>query len=112
MYSVVCGEADMLVLVDLFNCPVECRAQTVGGITSALGKTNVVPCLLWASLIALRFLLLLLALAKLVHLSSAKVMLSSRNRLSLSCRRRSVCLMCCHRAIYCIAGGVLVDQGV
>ena len=40
MYSVVCGEADMLVLVDLFNRPVECRAQTVGGITSKLGKTN------------------------------------------------------------------------
>ena len=28
MYSVVCGEADMLVLVDLFNCPVECGALT------------------------------------------------------------------------------------
>ena len=40
MYSVACGEADMLVLVDLFNRPVECRAQTVGGITSTLGKTN------------------------------------------------------------------------
>jgi hypothetical protein len=40
MYSVVYGEADMLVLVDLFNRPVECRAQTVGGITSTLGKTN------------------------------------------------------------------------
>ena len=26
MYSVVCGEADMPVLVDLFNCPVECGA--------------------------------------------------------------------------------------
>ena len=39
MYSVVYGEADMLVLVDLFNRPVECRAQTVGGITSTLGKT-------------------------------------------------------------------------
>ncbi len=31
----------MLVLVDLFNCPVECRAQTVGSIVSTLGKTNV-----------------------------------------------------------------------
>ena len=40
MYSVVCGEADMLVLVDLFNCPVECGAQTVGGIAATLGKTN------------------------------------------------------------------------
>ncbi len=40
MYSVVCGKADMLVLVDLFNRPVDCRAQTVGGITSMLGKTN------------------------------------------------------------------------
>ncbi len=40
MYSVVCVEADMLVLVDLFNCPVECGAQTVGGIASTLGKTN------------------------------------------------------------------------
>ncbi len=39
MYSVVCGEADMLVLVDLFNCPVECGAQTIGGIASTLGKT-------------------------------------------------------------------------
>jgi hypothetical protein len=40
MYSVVCGEADMLVLVDLFNCPVECGAQTVCDIASTLGKTN------------------------------------------------------------------------
>ena len=40
MYSVVCGEAIMLVLVDLVNRQVECRAQTVGGITSTLGKTN------------------------------------------------------------------------
>ena len=28
MYSVVCGKADMLVLVDLFHCPVECGALT------------------------------------------------------------------------------------
>ncbi len=40
MYFVVCGEADMLVLVDLFNRPVECGAQTVGGIAVTLGKTN------------------------------------------------------------------------
>ncbi len=40
MYFVVCGEADMLVLVDLFNRPVECGAQTVGGIATMLGKTN------------------------------------------------------------------------
>ncbi len=40
MYFVVCGEADMLVLVDLFNHPVECGAQTVGRIASTLGKTN------------------------------------------------------------------------
>ncbi len=40
MYFVVCGEADMLVLVDLFNHPVECGAQAVGGIAATLGKTN------------------------------------------------------------------------
>ncbi len=40
MYFVVCGKADMLVLVDLFNHPVECRAQTVGRIAATLGKTN------------------------------------------------------------------------
>ena len=40
MYSVVCGKADMLVLVDLFNRPVECRAQTVGSVAALLGKTN------------------------------------------------------------------------
>ncbi len=40
MYFVVCGKADMLVLVDLFNRPVECGAQTVGGIAATLGKTN------------------------------------------------------------------------
>ncbi len=40
MYFVVCGEADMLVLVDLFNCLVECGAQTVGCIAATLGKTN------------------------------------------------------------------------
>ncbi len=41
MYAVGCGKADMLVLVYLFNRPVECAAQTVGGIASTLGKTNV-----------------------------------------------------------------------
>ncbi len=40
MYFVVCGKADKLVLVDLFNCPVECGAQTVGCIAATLGKTN------------------------------------------------------------------------
>jgi len=40
MYAVVCGKADMLVLVNHFNCVVGCRAQTVGGIASTLGKTN------------------------------------------------------------------------
>ncbi len=40
MYLVVCGKADMLVLVDLFNHPVECGAQTVGRIAATLGKTN------------------------------------------------------------------------
>ncbi len=40
MYFVVCGEADMLVLVDVFNRPVECGAQTVGRIAATLGKTN------------------------------------------------------------------------
>ena len=39
MYSVVCVKADMFVLVDLFNRPVECGAQTVGCIASTLGKT-------------------------------------------------------------------------
>ncbi len=40
MYFVVCGEADMLVLVDLFNHPAECGAKTVGRIAAMLGKTN------------------------------------------------------------------------
>ncbi len=40
MYFVVCGEADVLVLVDLFNRPIECGAQTVGRIVATLGKTN------------------------------------------------------------------------
>jgi hypothetical protein len=40
MYFVVCGKADMLVLVDLFNRPVECGAKTVGHIAAMLGKTN------------------------------------------------------------------------
>jgi hypothetical protein len=40
MYFVVCGKADMLVLVDLFNRSVECVAQTVGRIAATLGKTN------------------------------------------------------------------------
>ena len=34
------GEADMLILVDLFNRAVECGAQTVGGIAATLGITN------------------------------------------------------------------------
>ncbi len=46
MYFVVCVEADMFVLFDLFNPPVECGAQVVGGIASMLGKTN--AC--WATL--------------------------------------------------------------
>ncbi len=36
----VCGKADMFVLVELFNRPVESGAQTVGGIASKLGETN------------------------------------------------------------------------
>ena len=36
----VYGKADMLVLVNLFYCAVECRAQTVGRIASTLGQTN------------------------------------------------------------------------
>jgi hypothetical protein len=40
MYFVVCGKADMLVLVDLFYCPIECRAQAVGGIAATLGNAN------------------------------------------------------------------------
>jgi len=36
----VCGEVDMLVLVNLLHCAVECRAQTVGSIASTLGKIN------------------------------------------------------------------------
>ena len=40
MYAVVCGKADMLVLVDLFSCRVERKAQTVGGIAATLGKIN------------------------------------------------------------------------
>ena len=40
MYSVVCVEADMFVLVDLFNRPVECGSQAVDGIASTLVKTN------------------------------------------------------------------------
>ncbi len=40
MCFVVCGEADMFVLVDLFNHLVKCGAQTVGRIAAMLGKTN------------------------------------------------------------------------
>jgi hypothetical protein len=40
MYFVVCGKADMLVLVDLFYCPIECGAQAVGNIAATLGNTN------------------------------------------------------------------------
>ncbi len=40
MYFVVCGKADMLVLVDVFYCPIECRAQAVGGIAATLGNAN------------------------------------------------------------------------
>ncbi len=40
MYFVVCGKADMLILVDLFNRPVERGAQTVGRIAATLGKAN------------------------------------------------------------------------
>ncbi len=40
MYAVVFGKADMLFLVDLFNRPVECGAQTVGGIAATLGITK------------------------------------------------------------------------
>ena len=97
----VCGKADMLVLVNLFNRAVECRSQTVGSIASTLARPMlVVPRLVWAALIAIHFLLVLSALAKLVRLSSARVMLLSRNRLSLSRRRQSVCLMCRCLAIF------------
>jgi len=82
---------------------------------STLGKPMlVVPHLLWASLIAIRFLLLSSTLAKLVRSSSARAMLLSRNRSSLSRRCRCVCLMCCRRAILCCrrcscgSGGMMV----
>ncbi len=35
-----CGEADVLVIVNLFNRAVESRPQTVGSIAATLGKTN------------------------------------------------------------------------
>ncbi len=57
VYTVVCSKADMLVLVDLFNRPVESGAQTVGGIASMLNKSMLVmPHLVWAALIAIHFL--------------------------------------------------------
>ena len=37
--GVLCGEADVFALVDLFYRAVECRAQTVGGIASSLCET-------------------------------------------------------------------------
>ncbi len=40
MYFVVCGKADMLVLVDLFYYLIECGARAVGGIAATLGNTN------------------------------------------------------------------------
>jgi hypothetical protein len=40
MYFVGCGESYMLVLVDLFKHPIECRAQTACGVVSPLGKPN------------------------------------------------------------------------
>jgi hypothetical protein len=40
MYFVGCGESYMLVLVDLFKLPIECRAQTVCSVASPLGKPN------------------------------------------------------------------------
>ncbi len=40
MYFVVCGKADMLVLVDLFYCLIECGAQAVGSIAATLGNAN------------------------------------------------------------------------
>ncbi len=40
MYFVGCSEPYMLVLVDLFKRPIECRAQTVCGVASPLGKPN------------------------------------------------------------------------
>jgi hypothetical protein len=73
-----------------------------------------VPRLVWAVLIAARFLLLVSFLAKLVHLFSARVMLLLRNRSSLSCSCRSICLMCCRRDFFCClrcsrgSGGMMV----
>jgi hypothetical protein len=49
----------------------------------------------------MRFSLLVLLLAMAVHSSLAWVILLSRNRSSLSCRRCSVCLMCWRRGIFC-----------
>jgi hypothetical protein len=67
-------------------------------------------CLPWDDLIALRFVLLSLFLAKLVCLSLVMVMLfSTRNRLSLSHSHRSICPTCC-RVLSCIASSVLWGQ--
>ncbi len=40
MYFVGCGESFMLVLVDLFKHPIECRARTVCGVATPLRKPN------------------------------------------------------------------------
>ena len=115
MYAVVCGEADMLVLVDIFNCLVECGAQTVGGVAATLDKTNACCASFDVSIVdGQKFLVAVIGFGQAGPFILCRVMLSSRNRSSLSHRRCSVCLMCSRRAILhclqctCGSGGMMV----
>jgi hypothetical protein len=112
MYFVVCGKADMLVLVDLFYCPAECGAQTVGGIAATLGKTN--ACCATFGVGSIDSHTFLVAVIGFGQAGPFVLCEGLRNRSSLSRSRRSVCLMCCCRAIlHCLrcsrgSGGMMV----
>ena len=115
MYAVMCGEADMLVLVDLFNCLVECEAQTVGGIAATLGKTNVCCASFGVGIIdSQTFLVAVVGFGQAGPFVLCKGNAVVEEQVLLSRRRYSVCLMCCHRAILrCLrcsrgSGGMMV----
>ncbi len=115
MYFVGCGESYMLVLVDHFKHPLNAEPKLYEVLHPCWANPVLgVPRLVWAVLIAARFLLLVSFLAKLVRSSSARVMLLSRNRLPLSRSCQSICLMCCCWAFFCClrcsrgSGGMMV----
>ena len=105
----------LLVLVDLFDRPVECEAQTVGGVAATLSKTNACCAAFGVGIVdSHTFLVTVVSFGQAGPFILCKGNAVVKEQSSLSRRRRSICLMCCCRAILrCLrcsrgSGGIMV----